>query len=60
MKKATYMLTMYLGDTLVDVHGCIDQIEEIYIHDTDIEIFELINALDWDVFKAMVREAIYA
>ena len=58
--KATYLLSMYLGDSCLDVHGSPDQIEEIYIHNTDIEIFELIHALNWDEFKKRFNEALYA
>ena len=54
------MVTMTLGDTDLDIHGSPDQIEEIYIHNTDIEMFELIHALNWDVFKAKFHEAMYA
>jgi hypothetical protein len=60
MKKAQFMVTMTLGDTDLDIHGCLDQIEEIYIHDTDIEIFELVHALNWDEFKKRFNEAMYA
>jgi hypothetical protein len=60
MKKAQFMVTMTLGDTDLDIHGSPDQIEEIYIHNTDIEMFELIHTLNWDGFKAKFYEAIYA
>jgi hypothetical protein len=60
MKKAQFMVTMTLGDTDLDIHGSPDQIEEIYIHNTDIEIFELIHALNWDEFKSRFYEAMYA
>jgi hypothetical protein len=60
MKKAPFLLTMCLGDTYLDVHGNTEQIEEVYIHDTDIEIFELLHALNWDKFKEIFNEAVYA
>ena len=60
MKKAQFMVTMTLGDTDLDVHGDPDQIEEIYIHGTDIEIFELIHSLNWNEFKSKFHEAMYA
>jgi hypothetical protein len=60
MKKAQFMVTMTLGDTDLDIHGSPDQIEEIYIHNTDIEIFELIHSLNWYEFKEKFNEVMYA
>lgn len=60
MKKAQFMVTMTLGDTDLDIHGSPDQIEEIYIHNTDIEISELIHTLNWSEFKVKFHEAMYA
>ena len=57
--KATYLLSMYLGDTYLDVHGDPDQIEDIYIHDTDISVFEMVHALNWVEFKKKFKEAYY-
>lgn len=59
MKKAPYLLTMFLGDTELDIHGDADQIEEIYIAGTDHEISELIHALSWDKFKEQFKEVLY-
>jgi hypothetical protein len=60
MKKATFMVTMCIGDTYLDVHGDPDQIEEIYIHDTNIDVFELVYSLNSDKFRAKFHEAMYA
>jgi hypothetical protein len=57
--KAQFLMSMYLGDTKLDIHGSVDQIEEIYIADTDHEISELIHALNWKEFKERFNE-IYA
>ena len=57
--KAPYILTMCLGDTYIDVHGDYDQIEEIYIADTDHEIYELVHSLNWDKFKDSFKENYY-
>lgn len=59
MKKATYLLSMTLGDTNLNIHGDADQIEEIYIAGTDHEISELIHALNWDKFKDQFNEVLY-
>ena len=57
--KATYILTMNLGDTEIDVHGNDDQVEEIYISGTDHEISELIHALNWQSFKELFKEHLH-
>ena len=60
MKKATYMGQIYIGDTLVDIHGSgRNEIEEIYIADTDIEISELIHALNYEQFKKHADKSLY-
>jgi hypothetical protein len=59
MKKAPYLLSMYLGDTYLDIHGDADQIEGVYIAGTDHEISELIHALNWDKFKEQFKEVLY-
>ena len=57
--KATYLLTMCLGDTDIDVHGSDEQVEEIYVSGTDHEISELIYALDSEKFKVCFDAALY-
>ncbi len=60
MKKAPFMTTVCVGDTYLDVHGYIEQIEEVYIHDTDIDVTEMLHALNWDKFEARFQEVMYA
>ena len=57
--KATYLLTMCLGDTEIDVHVSDDQVEEIYISGTDHEISELIYALNKTGFEKAYKEYAY-
>lgn len=57
--KATYLLTMCIGDTDIDVHGNDEQIEEIYISGTDHEISELIYTLNLEEFKKKFKESFY-
>jgi hypothetical protein len=57
--KATYLLTMCIGDTDIDVHGSDDQVEEIYVSGTDHEISELIYALNPEQFKSKFKESLY-
>lgn len=59
MKKAPFMVTMCLGDTYLDVHGNTEQIEEVYIHDTDIDVTEMLHTLNWDKFETRFEEAMY-
>jgi hypothetical protein len=59
MKKAKFILTMYLGDTKLDVHGSYEQIEEIYLSGTDYEISELIHSLNWDKFEDQFKEVYF-
>jgi hypothetical protein len=60
-KKAPYMGWLYVGDTSVDVHGYGDEdICEIYITDTDINVLEMIIELGgWDKFLESAQEACY-
>lgn len=57
--KATYLLTMCIGDTDIDVHGSDEQVEEIYIAGTDHEISELIYALNPEEFKKKFKKSFY-
>ena len=60
MKKTPFLTQIYIGDTLIDVHGYgRKQIEEVYIANTDIEISEMIHSLNWDEFEKKADEAIY-
>ena len=58
VKKAPYMGWLYVGDTMVDIHGYgRGEIEEVYISDTDIDVTEMIHSLNWDKFE---KDADYA
>lgn len=57
MEKSPYLGSLYIGNTAVDIHGYDKQVEEVYIADTDIDITELINELNWDKFQ---KDADYA
>ena len=60
MKKAPYMGQIYLGDTLLDIHGNgRNEIEDAYISNTDISIWELIHALNYDEFKKIADHSLY-
>lgn len=58
--KEPYLLTMCIGDTDVDVHGCCEQVESVYISGTDHEISELIYSLNADKFRKKFLEALYS
>lgn len=63
---------MYCGDTLVDVYGEISKPEadlgyngdidiyDVRIADTDISVFEMIHALNWDKFNDAAWETLGA
>jgi len=61
LKRDPYLTSMYLYDTYVDICGDgRDAIYNIYIHDTDISIWELIHGLGgWDKIKDDIDFAIY-
>jgi hypothetical protein len=60
IKKAPYMGHLYVGDTMVDIHGYgRGEICEVYISDTDISVWEMIHALNWDKFEKDADEAAY-
>jgi len=60
---------MYCGDTLLDVYGYVDKdepsvghvggidIEDVCIADTDISVWEMIHALDFDKFDKQAQES---
>ena len=56
--KSNYLLSMYLGDTYLDIHGSPEQVEEIYISGTDHEISEMIHSLNWGSFISKFKEAL--
>ncbi len=65
----SYVLSLYVGDTYLDVHGSIDKdessvghvggvdIEDVFIADTDTSVLEMIHSLGWDKFNDSVQAA---
>jgi len=68
-KASNYLMTMYCGDTLLDVYGEVDNdepslghvggidIEDVCIADTEISVWEMIHALDFDKFDKQAQES---
>jgi hypothetical protein len=62
-KASNYLMTMYCGDTLLDVYGEVDNdepsvghvggidIEDVCIADTDISVWEMLHSLNFDKFN---------
>jgi hypothetical protein len=61
IKKSPYMGWMYIGDTMVDIHGDgLGEIYEIYITDTDIDITVMLQSIgDWNKIIDDAEEACY-
>ena len=60
MNKAPYMGQIYIGDTLVDIHGYgRNEIEDAFIANTDTSVWEMIHALDYDKFKKQADQSLY-
>ena len=60
LKKAPYMGWLYLGNTMVDIHGYDGDAHEVYITDTDIDVTEMIHYLGgWEKFSKDADEAYY-
>jgi hypothetical protein len=65
----SYVLSLYVGDTYLDVHGGIDKdepsvgyvggvdIDDVFIANTEINVLEMIHSLGWDKFNDMVQAA---
>ena len=63
----SYVLSLYVGDTYLDVHGGIDkdepsvghiggvEIDDVFIANTEISVLEMIHALDWAKFNDRVQ-----
>jgi hypothetical protein len=63
----SYVLSLYVGDTYLDVYGSVDKdepdighiggvdIEDVFIADTKISVLDMINSLDWAKFNDMVQ-----
>jgi len=68
-KASNFLMSMYCGDTLLDVYGYVDKdepsvghvggidIEDVCIADTDISVWEMIHALDFDKFDKQAQES---
>jgi hypothetical protein len=69
-KLQNYVLSVYCGDTYLDVYGYIDNdepdvghvggvdIEDVCIADTETSVLEMIHSLGgWDKFEDSVQEA---
>lgn len=68
MKRNNYVLSVYCGDTLLDIYGYEDKdepsvghvggvdIEDVCIADTEISVLEMIHGLNWDKFNDSVQE----
>jgi hypothetical protein len=63
----SYVLSLYVGDTYLDVYGSVDKdepdvghiggvdIEDVFIADTKISVLEMIHSLGWDKFNDKVQ-----
>jgi hypothetical protein len=66
-KLQNYVLSLYCGDTYLDVYGSIDEdddtvghvggvdIEDVCIADTETSVLEMIHGLNWDKFQDKVQ-----
>jgi hypothetical protein len=69
IKDKDYLLSMYCGDTLLDVYGYEDEdddtvghvggidIEDVCIANTDISVWEMIHSLGFDKFNEKAHDA---
>ena len=70
MSRNNFVVSLYSGDTLLDVYGYIDRdepsvghvggvdIEDVCIADTETSVLEMIHGLGgWDKFEESVQEA---
>ena len=63
----SYVLSLYVGDTYLDVYGSVDKdepdighiggvdIEDVFIADTKISVLEMIHSIGWDKFNDKVQ-----
>jgi len=68
-KLQNYVVSLYCGDTYLDVYGSIDEdepnvghiggvdIEDVCIADTETSVLEMIHSLGWDKFNDSVQAA---
>jgi len=64
-----YVVSLYCGNTYLDVYGYVDadepsvghvggvDIEDVCIADTDTSVLEMIHGLNWAKFEESVQEA---
>jgi hypothetical protein len=69
MKNRNYVMSLYIGDTYLDVYGSIDkdepsvghiggvEIDDVFIANTEINVLEMIHSLGWDKFNDLVQAA---
>ena len=67
MKNRNYVMSLYCGDTYLDVYGSIDKdepdvghvggvdIEDVFIADTETSVLEMIHSLGWAKFNDLVQ-----
>jgi hypothetical protein len=67
MKNKNYVMSLYCGDTYLDVYGSIDKdepdighvggvdIEDVFIADTEISVLEMIHHIGWAKFNDLVQ-----
>ena len=65
----SYVLSLYVGDTYLDVHGGIDKdepnigivggvdIDDVFIANTNTSVLEMIHSLNWAKFNDSVQAA---
>jgi hypothetical protein len=68
-KLNNYVVSLYCGDTYLDVYGSVDKdepdvgyiggidIEDVCIADTETSVLEMIHRLDWAKFNDSVQAA---
>ena len=69
MKNKNYVVSLYCGDTDLDVYGSVDKdddtvgyvggvdIEDVCIANTEISVLEMIHSLGWAKFNDSVQAA---
>jgi hypothetical protein len=65
----SYVLSLYVGDTYLDVHGGIDKdepdigivggvdIDDVFIANTNTSVLEMVHSLNWAKFNDSVQAA---
>ena len=69
MKNKNYVVSLYCGDTYLDVYGSVDKdddtvghvggvdIEDVFIANTNTSVLEMIHSLNWAKFNDSVQAA---